>query len=269
MSESVLHLRSTPEMKNPVIVVGLAGWPDAGGVSSLSVSYLIDSLNATQFGHIDMSQFIDHTQHRPFVVIEDGMLKTIVMPSFDIYRGIAGERDIILIRGYEPQSGWDRLMKGIFSLADKFGVEELVSIGGLLDRVPHTRPARLSFLTSNRQLYYRALTLGLRPSNYQGPASIHSFLMNECGKLGMKAISVWGHVPSYLNIANPRVVSAVLEKVGKLLDIEFNLDRLYVEATVFEGKVSGLIEQDSELKRLVESLEREYDEESKTPGYIV
>lgn len=256
-------------MRSPVIVLGLAGWPDAGGVSSLSISYLRDSLNAALIGHVDMSQFIDHTQHRPFVVIEEGMLKSIIMPSFDVYWGIAGERDLILIRGYEPQSGWERLTKAVFALSEKFGVEDLVSIGGLLDRVPHTRPARLSFLTTNRELYYRALALGLRPSNYQGPASIHSYLMHECGKFGLRAVSVWGHVPSYLNIANPRVVAAVLEKVGQLLSIEFNLDRLFVEATIFEGKVSGLVEQDMDLKRLVERLEREYDEESKSPDYIV
>lgn len=256
-------------MKRPAIVIGFAGWPDAGGVSTLSVSYLRESLNASQIGHIEMSDFIDHTQHRPVVVIEDGILKVIGMPAFEVYWGLASERDIILIRGYEPISGWDKLVKSIFALVGKFGVESLVSIGGLLDRVPHTRPVRLSFLTTSKEVYYKAISLGMRPSNYQGPASIHSYLMHECGKLGLEAISVWGHVPSYLNIPNPRVVAAVLEKVGSILDTSFNLDKLYVESTVFEGKVASLIEQDSELSRLVERLEREYDDEFKTPGYIV
>jgi predicted ATP-grasp superfamily ATP-dependent carboligase len=269
MSESLLHLRFTPEMRSPAIVIGFSGWPDAGGVSSLSISYLRELLNASQIGHIDMSQFIDHTQHRPVVVIEDGILKSIGMPGFEIYWGIAAERDVIMIRGYEPMSGWDKLVKAIFALADRFGVERLVSIGGLLDRVPHTRPVRISFLTTDKELYYKALSLGLRPSNYQGPASIHSYLMYECGKLGLKAVSIWGHVPHYLNIANPRVVASVLEKVGAVLDMQLNLDRLYVEASVFEGKVSSLVENDSDLRRIVESLEREYDEESRPPGYIV
>ncbi|MCS7146409.1 MAG: PAC2 family protein [Aigarchaeota archaeon] len=269
MSESILHLRSTPDMKSPVMIVGFAGWPDAGGVSSLSVTYLRDSLNANQIGYIDMSQFIDHTQHRPHVVIEDGILKMIGMPSFEIYWGLTAERDVILIRGYEPMSGWDRLVKAIFNLVEKSGVESMVSIGGLLDRIPHTRPVRISFLTTSKESYFKAISLGLRPSNYQGPASIHSYLMHECGKLGLQAISVWGHVPSYLNIPNPRVVAAVLEKIGAILDIKFNLDRLYVESTVFEGKVASLVEQDSELSRLVERLEKEYDDETRPPGYIV
>ncbi|MEM0381753.1 MAG: PAC2 family protein [Nitrososphaerota archaeon] len=269
MGETLLHLRSSPEMKNPAIIIGFAGWPDAGGVSSLSVAYLKDSLNASHIGYIEMSEFIDHTQHRPIVVIEDGFLKSIGMPAFEVYWGLTARRDVILIRGYEPVSGWDKLVKALFELVEKFGVESLVSIGGLLDRVPHTRPVRLSFLTTDKEIYFKALSMGLRPSNYQGPASIHSYLMHECGKLGLKAVSIWGHVPSYLNIANPRVVVSVLENVASVLGTEFNLDRLYVDASVFDGKVASLMEQDSDLRRLVESLEREYDDESKTPGYIV
>jgi len=269
MSESVLSLRSTPEMRSPIIIIGFAGWPDAGGVSTLSVTYLKDSLNASQLGEITLSDFIDHTHHRPVVVIEDGMLRSISMPSLDIYWGLTGERDVILIRGYEPISGWDKLVNAIFTLANKFGVEGLVSIGGLLDRIPHTRPVRVSFLTTDREMYYRATSLGLRPSNYRGPASIHSFLMHECGKRGLRAVSIWGHVPSYLNIPNPRVAATVLEKVSALWDIHLDLDRLYVESTVFDGRVSGLVEQDQDLSRLVEKLEREYDEESGRPGYIV
>jgi predicted ATP-grasp superfamily ATP-dependent carboligase len=268
MKESSLNLISRPKMKSPVMVAGLSGWPDAGGVSSLSVAYLRDTLNASLIGTIELSSFIDHTQHRPIVLIEDGVIKSIAMPGFEVFWAIAGQRDLILVKGFEPNSGWERFVAALFELVETFGVDMVVTIGGLLDRIPHTKPVRVSFLTDSREIHQRAVSLGLRPSNYQGPASIHSYIMHECGKLGLKAVSVWGHVPSYLNISNPRVIGAVLEKVGKLAGVDLDLDRLYFEASLFEGKLENMMEQDSELRRLVEALEREFDEEERRPDYI-
>jgi Archaeal enzymes of ATP-grasp superfamily len=268
LKESALNLFSYPKVKSPVLIVGLAGWPDAGGVSSLSVAYLKDVLNASLIGTIELSDFIDHTQHRPIVVIEGGMVRSLTMPRFEVYWAIAGQRDLILVRGFEPKSGWDRFVASLFEMVEKFDVELVATIGGLLDRAPHTRPVRVSFLTTSREIYQQAISIGLRPSNYQGPASIHSFIMNECAKLGVKAVSIWGHVPSYLNVSNPRVVGVVLENLAKLTGLSFDLDRLYVEASVFEGKLESMMEQDSNLRQLVEALEREYDEEERRPGYI-
>lgn len=265
---SRLSIVKNPDLHDPVIFIGLAGWADAGSVSSLAIYYLRDMTGASYMGSIDMSDHIDLTHHRPIVTIENGLIKEITMPSFDIYYSILGDRDLITINGYEPINGWSWLVKSIFELAERAGSKQLLTIGGLIDRIPHTRPVKISFLASSPRMHRKALELGLTPSNYSGPGSIHSFIMNSSSQLGLDALSIWGHVPSYVNTPNPRVILSVLEKATRAVDVDVNLERLYFEASLFDGKINSLIEQDASMREMVEELEREYDESDRRPEYI-
>jgi hypothetical protein len=58
-------------------------------------------------------------------------------------------------------------------------------------------------------------------------------------------------------------VLAVLEKLSSVLEISLNLERLYVDATVFDSRVNSLVESDEDLKELVRGLEQEYDEQER------
>ena len=40
----------------------------------------------------------------------------------------------------------------------------------------------------------------------------------------------------------------MLEKLSSVLEISLNLERLYVDATVFDSKVNSLVESDEDLK---------------------
>ncbi|MCS7143083.1 MAG: PAC2 family protein [Aigarchaeota archaeon] len=263
-----LYLYTEPKLRDPAIIIGMAGWPDAGGVSSQSISYLKELISAVPLGEIDMSDHLDLTRHRPMVVIQDGMVKSIELPKFEIHYAIQANRDVILISGYEPLKGWNVFVNGLFGLIKTFGASLLLSIGGLVDAVPHTRPVRISFLTTSETLRDSLRTQGFRPSNYAGPGSIHSFIMQKASELGVKAVSIWGHVPSYLTMPNPRIISTILEKVSKLVGIEIDLSRLYVEASIFEGRLNDIVANDPEMKKLVERLEKEYDNNSDEPSYI-
>jgi predicted ATP-grasp superfamily ATP-dependent carboligase len=265
---SYLSLYKSPRLKDPAIIIGLAGWPDAGGVSSLSLSYINEVMNSSRLGVIELTDYIDLTYHRPIVEIENGFVKSITMPSFDVNYAISSSRDLILVSGYEPRSGWDKFISALFELIEKFKATHIVTIGGLLDRIPHTRPVRVSFLSGNERMYNKAINLGLRPSNYTGPGSIHSLIISKTAELGIDSASIWGHVPNYINFPNPRVISVVLEKLCKLIDVTIDLDRLYFEASSFDGKLNSLMEQDEEMRKLVEALEKEFDREERVPDYI-
>ncbi|MEM1946625.1 MAG: PAC2 family protein [Candidatus Caldarchaeum sp.] len=265
---SRLKLEASPSLKNPLTVIGFGGWADAGNVSSLSILYLKESENAGRLGYIDLDDLVDHTAHRPYVTIEGGFIKQLQMPSFEIHYAVKNDRDLILLNGYELSHGWSEFISALFELMDAFGSSTLVTIGGLIDNTPHTKPLRISFLTSSQRLYARCMAQGLRPSNYTGPASMHSYIIKSSGEKGYHAMSIWGHVPSYLNIPNPRVILAVLEKLSSIMEIQLNLSRLYVESAVFEGKVNMLVENDERLKEIVKQLEKEYDEQENRPSYI-
>ncbi|MCS6770154.1 MAG: PAC2 family protein [Candidatus Caldarchaeum sp.] len=263
-----LNLVDSPSLKNPLTIMGFGGWADAGNVSTMSLAYLRESENAANLGFIDVSDLVDHTYHRPIVSIEGGFIKELAMPSFEIHYSVRRDRDLILVSGYELSHGWQEFAASLFELMDLFGSKTLTTIGGLIDNTPHTKPVRITFLTTSRKIYAKAMAEGLRPSNYTGPASMHSYILKRSGERGVEAFSIWGHVPSYLNTPNPRVVLAVLEKLSSMLETTFRLERLYVEATVFDSKVNTFVESDERLKEMVRKLEAEYEESERRPFYI-
>ncbi|MDW8063007.1 MAG: PAC2 family protein [Candidatus Caldarchaeum sp.] len=263
-----LKLFEKPTLKQPLTVLGFGGWADAGNVSTLSLAYLRESENAAKIGFIDVSDLLNHTIHRPFVTIEGGFIKELEMPSFDIFYAVGRGRDLLLVSGYELTHGWNEFVSALFELMETFGSRNLVTIGGLIDNTPHTKPVRISFLTTSQRIYAKAMAQGLRPSNYTGPASMHSYILMNSGEKGIEALSIWGHVPSYLNTPNPRVVLALLEKLTTLTDITINLSRLYIEAALFDSKVNNLVETDERLKEIIRTLEKEYDENENHPSYI-
>ncbi|MCS7138211.1 MAG: PAC2 family protein [Candidatus Caldarchaeum sp.] len=263
-----LSLFDKPSLKNPLTILGFGGWADAGNVSTLSLAYLRESENAAKLGYIDVHDLLDHTHHRPFVTIEGGFIKELEMPSFDVHYSVRRDRDLILVSGYELSHGWRKFVSALFELMETFGSTTLVTVGGLIDNTPHTKPVRISFLTTSQVMYAKAMAQGLRPSNYTGPASMHSYILRNSGEKGIEAMSIWGHVPSYLNTPNPRVVLAVLEKLSSIIETELNLNRLYVEAALFESKVNTIVENDERLKEIIKNLEKDYDEEERRPSYI-
>ncbi|MEM0440411.1 MAG: PAC2 family protein [Candidatus Caldarchaeum sp.] len=258
---SRLKLSDRPGLQRPLTVLGFGGWADAGNVSTLSLAYLKEAEDAVRLGFIDVGDLIDHTNHRPFVTIEGGFIKELEMPSFEIYYTAKRTPELILVKGYELSFGWSEFTNALFELMNSFGSKTIVTIGGLVDNTPHTKPVRLSFLTSSQRLYAKCMAHGLRPSNYSGPASMHSYIIKNSGMRGYEALSIWGHVPSYLNIPNPRVVLAVLEKLSTIIEAPLNLNRLYVESAIFESRVNSLVEGDERLKEIIKQLEKEYEEE--------
>lgn len=265
---SRLKLLNRPELKKPFTIIGFGGWADAGNVSTLSLAYLKEAEDAARLGYIDVGDLVDHTEHRPFVTIEGGFIKELEMPSFEVYYTAKRTPELILVNGYELSFGWSEFIAALFELMDSFGSKTIVTIGGLIDNTPHTKPVRISFLTTSQQLYAKCMAQGLRPSNYSGPASMHSYIIKNSGMHGYETLSIWGHVPSYLNTPNPRVVLAVLEKLSSILETQFNLNRLYVESAIFESKVNSLIESDERLKEIIKQLEKEYEEQEDRPSYI-
>ncbi|MDW8041898.1 MAG: PAC2 family protein [Nitrososphaerota archaeon] len=263
-----LNLIRVPQLKDPMTIMGFGGWADAGNVSTLALAYLKDSEGAAEMGRLEVSDLIDHTQHRPIVTIEGGFIKDLKLPTFEIHYAIKKDRDLVLVSGYELSHSWKEFIDNLFELMDSLGSRTLVTIGGLIDRTPHTKPVKISFLTTSERLYAKSMMHGLNPSNYRGPASMHSFIIHNCALRGVEAISLWGHVPSYLNIPNPRAVLAVLEKLTSIVEVPLRLERLYFDAAVFDSKVNSLVESDEDLKELVKRLEAEYEEQEDRPSYI-
>ena len=104
MGAKVIHIEKLPELKNPILIAGFEGWGNALQVSNFTARYLRKKLKAEYFARINPDLFYVYDENRPFVEIEEGMLKSITPPggSFHFARRGSGERDLIILTAREP-----------------------------------------------------------------------------------------------------------------------------------------------------------------------
>ena len=259
---STIYWAEKPELYRPTLVAAFAGWPDAGEVASGALRYLAAKLGARRLGHFPSDEFYDFTSARPVVAIEKGAVQSLRYPSTDLFywRNPAGERDLVVLLASEPQLRWRRYLRTVVHLVNEVGAELVVTLGGLYDSVPHTAAPPISGLATSPALRERLARAGVALTDYQGPSSIHSALVQALQQNGVESVSLWGHAPIYVRaIANPKVCHALLEKLCHLVAVPLNLDDLRAAGEYLDRTLSRLLGQNEELRLYVNRLQAQQE----------
>lgn len=248
-----------PNLVKPYLVVGFEGWPNAAEVSSFTLQYLIDHLKAKKFASIPMDKFCQTSNCRPTAIIKEGRLVELKLPSNHFfYSRHPSSHDLIFFYGIEPHQEWTLFADLVLGLAESFDVSQLFTIGGTYDYIPHTYPPMVSALFNQEEMREKVIQAGLGLTEYTGPISIHTFLLEAARKKGLKAMSLWGHAPHYLQTKNVRVVCSVLKRWIDLTGMEIDLSGLEGASHYFDQQVNHLVEQDPKLQEVISKLEEVY-----------
>jgi proteasome assembly chaperone (PAC2) family protein len=263
--EEVIYIEK-PNLNKPYLIIGFEGWPNAGEVSSFALRHLIDSLGAKPFASIPTENFYQISSLRPMALIKEGKLIELKSPGNHFYY-VKGSlsNDLILFYGVEPHLQWDVFAELILDLAERFNVMQLFTIGGTYDYIPHTYPPMVSALFNHEALREKVIQAGLELTEYSGPISIHTFLLEAAKKRDLRAISLWGHAPQYLQTRNVKVVCSVLKRLIDLTQIEVDLSELDKAGDYFDQQVNHLVEEDPKLQEVISKLEEVYKRAEKIP----
>ncbi len=263
--EEIIYTEN-PNLNEPCMIIGFEGWPNAGEVSSYALQHLIDSLKAKRFASIQTENFYQISSLRPMAVIKEGRLIELKPPANDFYYVKAPLfNDLILFHGVEPHLRWDRFAHLLLDVAEKFNVAQIFTIGGTYDYIPHTYPPMVSALFNHEDLREKVIRAGLGLTEYSGPISIHTFILEAAIKKGLKAVSLWGHVPQYLQTKNIKAVCSVLKRLMNLTEMELDLSELEKAGEYFDQQVNHLVEEDPKLQEVISQLEEVYKRSGKTP----
>jgi proteasome assembly chaperone (PAC2) family protein len=256
--EEIAYLEK-PVLNKPCLIMGFEGWPNAGEVSSFALRHLIDHLGARKFASIPTENFYQMSSFRPMAVIKEGRLVELKSSGNHFYyvRGLPSN-DLILFLGVEPHLQWNVFTGLVLDLAERFHVMGLYTIGGTYDYVPHTYPAMVSCLFNHEELQERVARAGLGLTEYSGPISIHTFVLDAAKKRDLRAISLWGHVPQYLQTRNVKGVCAVLKRLIDLTGIKIDLSELEKAGDYFDQQINQLVEEDPKLQEVISKLEEVY-----------
>ncbi|QNN52763.1 PAC2 family protein [Nocardioides mesophilus] len=255
----MIEIEEVPELRSPVLIAAFEGWNDAADAASSVIDHLIKVWDARVVAAIDPEEFYDFQVNRPIVGSHDDGMRRITWPStqLSVASPPGALRDVVLLRGIEPNMRWRQFCAELLAGADELGVELVVTLGALLADTPHTRPIPVTGTASEPDLADR---LKLEQSNYEGPTGIVGVFQDACSQLDIPAVSYWAAVPHY--VAQPPCPKATLALVGQLedlLEVSIPLGDLPEESRAWERGVDELAEEDEEIGDYVRALEETRD----------
>ncbi|MEE4025677.1 PAC2 family protein [Gordonia sp. PKS22-38] len=250
-----------PRLRRPILLAAFEGWNDAGDAASSAIEHLALTWDAVALTDIDSDDYYDFQVNRPIVKQIDGVTRRIDWPTTSIsYCTPHGaDRDIVLVRGIEPNMRWRGFCAEIVDLARDLEVETTVMLGALLADTPHTRPVPVTGAAYSSE---SAARFNLAESRYEGPTGITGVLQDLFVQAGLPAVSFWAAVPHYVSTPpNPKATVALLNRVEEVLDIEVPLATLPEQAEEWEQAVTEMTEDDEEIAEYVRGLEERGDAE--------
>jgi proteasome assembly chaperone (PAC2) family protein len=253
-------LDDVPVLVDPVLVAAFEGWNDAADAATGAVEHLENVWDVRPLAALDPEDYYDFQVNRPMVTLVDGVTRRISWPTTRI--GVArppdSDRDVVLLRGIEPNMRWRAFCADLIGVCKELGVGSAVTLGALLADSPHTRPVPVMGTTSDASL---SETLGLQRSRYEGPTGIVGVFSDACSQAGLAAVSFWAQVPHYVaQPPCPKATLALVRRVEEFLDVTVPLGDLPEAAKAWERGVDRLSEEDTEVAEYVRSLEEREDE---------
>ena len=255
----LLRVDDWPRLREPVLVVSLSGWVDAGLAGAGAMAVLAEQLGSQrEFGTIDLADLMDLQQTRPVVQLADGVTRTIQWPSIDFVAGNAG-RDVVLCQGPEPSLRWRAVLGEIADAAVRLGVTSAFTMAGIPSMVSHRHPVQVLCTATDPLLLEDA---GAFRNDYNGPTGAQTALQVLLGEVGVPTIALWAQVPHYVSSgASPPAIRAVLDKLRGLAGLSLDLSVLDEQADAYVRRVEEGIAERPDVAEAVAAIEAQEAEE--------
>jgi proteasome assembly chaperone (PAC2) family protein len=261
MVDPLVWEQEDAKLRSPVLVCAFAGWNDAASAATTALEAVAASLEPEVVARIDPEEFFDFQVNRPTITLTEGQARRIDWPSnaFVVARAPSAERDLVLLSGIEPNLRWRTFGEAVMSVADRLGVEMMVTLGALIADVAHSRPVPITGLASDPELVEQ---LGLQRSSYEGPTGVIGVLHDACRQRGLASASLWAAVPHYVAaVPNPKAALALLRRLEGLTGIAIEASELEDASERFDEQIDRAVSANPEIEQLVRRLEEEQVEE--------
>src|ERR671936_852479 len=250
-----------PQLRSPTLVCAFAGWNDAASAATAALEAVAASIDSEVVARIDPEEFYDFQVNRPTIRLIEGQTRHLDWPANTLLaaRVPAAQRDLALLSGIEPNLRWRTFAEATLSVAQRLGVEMLVTLGALIADVAHTRPVPITGLASEAELIER---LRLSRSSYEGPTGIVGVLHDSCRRQGLTSASLWAAVPHYVAaVPNPKAALALLRRLEGITGIAVEASELEDATERFTEQVDQAVGANPEIEELVRNLEASQEED--------
>jgi proteasome assembly chaperone (PAC2) family protein len=274
MAETIRILRR-PAANEIYMLAGWHQWADAGSLSSGLPQYLIRLTEAKKIAEIDDDGFyifqIPGTHHllRPVIKMEEGHIQSLDMRLNEFFYWENGGKGLVIFLGEEPHMNVDGYAEAFFKVVRELGVQRVISFGGVYGPVPYDLEREIGCLYSLPHMKAELQKYAVRFSNYEGGASIGSYLAYYAEQAKVEFLAFYGFVPAYdfgqsavlpqgVRIENDfKAWHEVMRRCNHMLQLDLNLSDL-------EQRSYELVET---MDEQINELETEYPQ-LKTRDYL-
>lgn len=284
-----ITLTEKPAAKEIYMIAGWRQWADAGAISSLLPEYLIELTDARKIGEFSPAGFylfqIPGTHHllRPVINLEDGYRQSFELPKNEIYYSGDEHKGLLIFLGDEPHMDAERYTEGLLTIARELGVKRIAAVGGVYGSLPYNKDRDVSCIYSLPGMKNELEQYAVRFSNYEGGATIGSFLIHAAEAKNIEAIAFYAFVPAYdfsnvasmpqgLRIENDfKAWYDLMRRFNHMFGTSLDLSELQQQSTelveAMDTKIDELIDHypEMQIRDFLEKLETEYNEMTFAP----
>lgn len=247
----IVELHEIPDLTDPVLVMALSGWVDAGEAGSQAAALLAEG--GIEVATFDGDALFDYRSNRPILNVVDGDLERLQWPSLTLRHSRFGQRDLLVLTGDEPDFRWQELRQAVGHLAARLGIAQVVSLGAVPAAVPHTMPTHL--LTTSSEPELRESADRVLEGVLRVPGTAVNALELHLRGGGIPAVGFWAQVPHYVGGTYWAGVLALVRRASGHLGIEPDLGPVEAKAASQRTELDQILEDRPEAKAYVERLE--------------
>lgn len=254
-----------PTLVDPVLLIGLDGWIDAGLAAAAATAHLLELFDTTVVATFDADALVDHRSRRPVMHLVEGVNTGLTWPAIELRHGRDPDgRDLLLLVGAEPDVRWRAFSTEVAGLAKDLGVGLAVGFGAYPAPVPHTRPGRLATTATSPELAARA---GQVRTTVDVPAGAMGAVERACADAGLPAVGLWAQVPHYASaMAYPAAAGALVDGLAALTGMRLDSGALHEAGAALRQRLDALVADNPEHVEMVRALEVSVDAETADAG---
>jgi proteasome assembly chaperone (PAC2) family protein len=254
-----------PELNEPVLVICMEGWIDAGLGANMAIGALMSTITTEVLATFDTEYFIDQRARRPVVRIVDGVTTELTWPEIQLRYGRDGDgADVIFLVGPEPDFHWSDFVDVVTDAAGRFDVRMVIGLGAFPAPTPHTRPVRIIGTAPAASAHLLPL-VGSVSGELEVPAGISSALELGFAEVDMDIITLWARVPHYVaSMPYPQAATALIDGLSRISGLTLDASPLRASADEARLRVDELITNNPEHSSMVKQLEVAADENEGT-----
>ena len=126
----IFEVNSEPVLRDPVLVIALEGWVDAGLGSTTAIAALLGRAPTEPVVTFNGEHFLDQRARRPVARIVNGVTTELTWPRTVVRQGTDEEgREVLFLVGPEPDFHWRAFTDAVVGLARSWRVRLVVGLG--------------------------------------------------------------------------------------------------------------------------------------------